>query len=155
MKMLKETMRKVTNGKRRKKGANREKRIRREEREIEREEDDDSPPRPGSSSNREGKKVRKPKEKNEKEGRYDGEEEEVCKLCEGVDPPIREGEDCEDGSLVGWAGCDCGAWFHLSCSSLYSVPTDFTCSSLLSLPSLSSLSLLHHVFSLARSCSVL
>merc|ERR1712129_587333 len=129
--------------------------IRREEREVEREEDDDSPPLPGSSSNKAVKRVRKTKEINEKEGRYDGEEEEVCRLCESVDPPIREGEDGEDGSLVGWAGCDCGAWFHLSCSSLSSVPTDFTCSSLLSLPSLSSLSLLHHVFSLARSCSVL
>merc|ERR1712129_625710 len=48
-----------------KKGASREKRIRRgEEREVESEEDDDSPPRPGSSSNKAVKRVRKTKEIN-------------------------------------------------------------------------------------------
>ena len=61
---------------------------------------------------------------------YEESEDEVtCGICEGWDPPIQSetNQDPEGGtkskkndstSIVGWAGCDCGMWYHKQCTNL-------------------------------------
>ena len=56
-----------------------------------------------------------------------GEEEGECRVCCRADPPPRRRRGRAE---VVWAGCDCGAWYHLECTDLATVRRDFTCAAL-------------------------
>ena len=62
-----------------------------------------------------------------------GEEEGECRLCCRADPPPSTWHLARKRPVraeVVWAGCDCGAWYHLECTSLARVRRDFTCAAL-------------------------
>ena len=62
-----------------------------------------------------------------------GEEEGECRLCCRADPPPSTWHLARRRPVraeVVWAGCDCGAWYHLECTSLARVRRDFTCAAL-------------------------
>ena len=56
------------------------------------------------------------------------EESSICSLCGEVEPPPRPGRRRRGG--LRWAGCDCGAWFHLPCTGLTRITKTFSCQAL-------------------------
>jgi len=71
----------------------------------------------------------------------ESEDDIVCGICEGWDPPIRSESDQQDQENntkgkkkcstynVGWVGCDCGRWYHKQCTSLKRFTASFSCKS--------------------------
>ena len=52
------------------------------------------------------------------------ENDETCKICKLYDPPH------EMSAHTDWIGCDCGAWFHISCLGMKKASDDFSCNQL-------------------------
>ena len=45
------------------------------------------------------------------------ESEEICKICQQIDPPEKDLDDENmDDDTIGWVSCDnCFKWFHIIC----------------------------------------
>ena len=60
----------------------------------------------------------------------EAEDEIVCGICEGYDPPIPEGSsDRKATYTTSWVGCDCGRWYHKTCTNLKRFTAAFSCKS--------------------------
>lgn len=53
----------------------------------------------------------------------------VCGICESWDPPVVAGKAAAAKNTTEWVGCDCGRWFHKTCTKLKRVTHKFSCKS--------------------------
>ena len=82
-------------------------------------------------SNAPGKKRKSSSKIQDVTNQYNEEEDEiVCGICEGYDPPLPEGSTGRKATYTtSWVGCDCQAWYHKECTNLKRFTAAFSCKS--------------------------
>lgn len=63
--------------------------------------------------------------------KYNEEEDDiVCGICEGYDPPLPAENDGKKATYTtSWVGCDCGRWYHKQCTNRKRFTAAFSCKS--------------------------
>ena len=63
--------------------------------------------------------------------KYNEEEDDiVCGICEGYDPPLPSENDGKKATYTtSWVGCDCGRWYHKQCTNRKRFTAAFSCKS--------------------------